>query len=248
MPESHDMRSIPERRPNVNLPKPSMNNDLDDYINWPDDISSDEDACDLDAQGGKSHMLYHETEAYSRLDDPEFTRVLGREILEPEQFSSPVREMPEIPTDPNLEAFVHEEAIKFQDTLRARRIQAYQEASVFKPVFIEPPRSESKPIGIIYLASSQTVDDPMHRGQLNIGIYVAPDYVEQRGLVNAVKQVVNEAFQNSSCHRVQAIVVDHKTKLHTWELYTSTYVSQFISVLKETTLLNPTLFSFYCPQ
>ncbi|KAF8801113.1 hypothetical protein BYT27DRAFT_7342177 [Phlegmacium glaucopus] len=226
IPESHNNRSISDRRPSVNVPNPSMGNDIDDYINWPDDVSSDEDAGDLDAQDGQSHMHYHETEVYSQLDEPEYTRVLGREILEPEQFNLPMKGIPEIPTDPNLQAFVYEEASKFQDSLRAQRIQAYQEASASRPLFINPPRSKSTPIGIIYLASSQCVDDPMHRGQLNIGVYVTPDYIEQRGLVSAVKQVVNEAFQDQSCHRVQAIVVDHKAKLHTMELYTSTGFSR----------------------
>lgn len=205
---------IPEGRP---APIPNTCNDLDDYINWPDDISSDEHSDDLHGD-----QLDHKTEGHSRLDGAEFTTVLGREIFEPEQFSSPV-EMSEIRPDPKLKAIMHEEAIKYQDILRAQRIKAYQEASASRPLFIQPPQSMSTPIGIIYLASPQTVDDPMHRGQLNIGIYVAPNYIAQPGLVRAVKEVVNEAFHDTSCHRVQAIVVDHKTKIDTLELYTSRY-------------------------
>lgn len=227
MPERRNNQSFPEDRPNFYVPNPSMGNDFDDYINWPDDIPSDEDSGDLDAQDGKFYTLNRETEVYSQLNEP---RVLGREILEPEQFNSPMREIPEIPTDPKLKEFVYEEAIKFRDTLRAQRIQAYQEASASKPLFISPPKTSSKPIGVVYLTSSQLIDDPLHRGQLNIGIYVAPDYAKQRGLVNAVKEVVNEAFRDISCHRVQAIVVEHKTKLHTMELYTSMYISIYVSL------------------
>lgn len=208
--------------PRVNPPAqiPSTSNDFDDYVNWPDDIP-DEHAQD--------DQLYHETEAYSRLDGAEFTPVLGREILEPEQFNSPVG-ISEIHPDPTPKAFMHGEAIKYQGMLRAQRIKAYQDASVFKPLFIDPPGPKSVPIGIIYLASSQNVDDPMHRGQLNIGIYVAPKYIEEPGVVQAVKKVVNEAFHDPNCHRLQAIIVDHMTKIDTLELYTARYVSRFISV------------------
>ena len=202
-------------------PAQSTSHDLDDYINWPDDISSDEYSGDLHVQG--DDQLDHETEAYSRLDGAIFAPVLGREILEPEQFSSPV-EMSEIRPDPQLKAIVHEEAIKYQGILRAQRIQAYQDVSASRPLFIQPSWPKSTPIGIIYLASSQNVADPMQRGQLNIGIYVAPNYIEQPGLVHAVKEVVNEAFHDTNCNRVQAIVVDHKTKFNTLELYTSRYV------------------------
>jgi hypothetical protein len=207
--------------PMVNPPGqiPSTSNDFDDYVNWPDDIVSDEHAQD--------DQLYHETEAYSRFDGAEFTPVLGREILEPEQFNSPVG-ISEIRPDPTLKAFVYDEAIKYQGMLRAQRIKAYQDASAFKPLFIDPPKST--PIGIIYLASSQNVDDPMHRGQLNIGIYVAPKYIAEQGVVQAIKKVVNEAFHDSNCLRLQAIIVDHMTKINTLELYTARYVSRFISV------------------
>ena len=188
-----------------------MSNNPDDYINWPDDMSSDDEVYDLNSQGGE------QTEVYSQFDEAEYTGIL-REVLEPEQFNSPVK-MHEIPTDHKLEAFVYKEAIKYRDELRAQRIQAYQQGSASKPFSMNSSRSpRSTPIGVVYLASSQSLDDPMHRGQLNIGIYVAPNYIEERGLVHAVKQVVNEAFQDASCHRVQAIIVDHKTKLHTLEL------------------------------
>lgn len=200
---------------------PSTSNDFDDCVNWPDDIPSDE--CTQDDH------LYHETEAYSRLDGVEFTPVLGREILAPEQFNSPIG-ISEIHPNPTLKAFMHEEAIKYQGMLRAQRIKTYQDASAFKPLFIDPPGPKSAPIGIIYLASSQNVDDPMQRGQLNIGIYVAPKYIEEPGVVQAVKEVVNEAFHDTNCHRVQAIIVDHMTKVDTLELYTARYVSRFISV------------------
>ena len=219
---------MPERQyiPRVNPPTliPSTSNDFDDYFNWPDDISSDEHSND--------DQLYHKTEEYSRLDRAEFTPVLGREILEPEQFNSHVG-ISEIHPDPTLKAFMHEEASKYQGMLRAQRIKAYQDASAFKPLFIDPPRPQSAPIGIIYLASSQNVDDPMHRGQLNIGIYVAPKYMEEPGVVQAVKEVVNEAFHDSNCHRLQAIVVDHMTKIDTLELYTARCAPRIISVLKK---------------
>jgi hypothetical protein len=209
--------------PMVNPPAqtPGTINDFDDYVNWPDDIQSDEHAQD--------DQLYHETEPYSRLDGAEFTPVLGQEILDPEQFNSPVG-ISEIRPDPTLKAFVHDEAIKYQGMLRAQRIKTYQDASAFKPLLIDPPSPKSTPIGIIYLASSQNVDDPMHRGQLNIGIYVAPKYIEEPGVVRAVKKVVNEAFHDPNCHRLQAIIVDHMTKINTLEFYTARYISQFISV------------------
>ena len=201
---------------------PSTSNDLDAYVNWPDDmyLPPDEHAYEYHAQ---DDQLYQETEAYSHFDGADFTPVLGREILEPEQFNSAVG-ISEIRPDPTLKAFMHEEAIKYQGMLRAQRIKAYQEASAFKPLFIDPPGPKSPPIGIIYLASSQNVDDPMQRGQLNIGIYVAPKYIEEPGLVQALKEVVNEAFLNSNCHRVKAIIVDHKTKINTLELFTARYV------------------------
>jgi RimJ/RimL family protein N-acetyltransferase len=216
MRENRNIQYTLEQRQNINVPNSSMSNDPDDYIDLVDDMSSDDD---LNSQGGE------QTEMYSQFDEAESTGTLGREILSPEQFSSPVK-MHEIPTDPKLEAFVYKEAITFRDELRAERIKAYQEASASKPPSINAPSSRSTTIGIAYLASSQNLDDPMHRGQLNIGIYVGPDYIQERGLVLAVKQVVNEAFQDASCHRVQAIIVDHETKLHTLELYTSTGFSR----------------------
>jgi RimJ/RimL family protein N-acetyltransferase len=212
-----ESQPIPEGR---GPPIPNTTNDLDDYINWPDDISSDEYPDNHHVQGDK---LDHEAEAYSRPDSAEFTTVLGREILEPEQFDSPV-EISEIHPDPELKAIMHAEALRYQGLLRAQRIKAYQEASASRPLFIQPSGPKSTPMGIIYLASSQTVDDPMHRGQLNIGIFVAPNYIEQPGLAQAVKEVVDEAFRDTSCHRVRAIVVDHKSKVDTLELYTSRYV------------------------
>lgn len=183
--------------------RPTSIHDLGDNIDWPDDIPSDECSNDPHVQGDQ---------------------------LDHGQFTSPV-EMSEIHPDPKLKAIMREEAIKYQGLLRAQRIKAYQEASASRPLFIQPSSgSQSIPIGIVYLASSQTVDDPMHRGQLNIGIYVAPNYIEQPGLVPAVKEVVNEAFQDTSCHRVQAIVVDHKTKFDTLKLYTSRYVLIYIVI------------------
>ena len=218
--ENHKIHSAPEDLPYVHAPNPSVNDSPDDYINWPDDIPSDEHPSYLHVQDGE---LDHETEAYSRFDGA--GTLLGREILKPEQFSSPVK-VPEIRTDPKLEAYMYEQAIKFRDDLRAQRIKAYQETWASKPVFTSPPKPSSyTPIGIVYMVSSQNVDDPMNRGQLNIGVYVAPNYIEQPGLDRAIKEVVNEAFQDASCHRVQAIVVDHNTKFHTLKLYASRYVS-----------------------
>lgn len=224
MRETYDVQSISDE---FDASNPSMSNDPDDYINWPEDVPSDEDPCDDPRAQGEE--LYYETEGYSRLDGAEYSTVLGREVLEPEQFNSPVGEMPDIRTDPQVDALVYQEAIKYRDNLRAQRIRSYLQTSASRPMFIPPRQQQSKPIGIIYLASSQTIDDAMHRGQLNIGIYVAPDHIEQPGLVQAVKEVINEAFQDSNCHRVQAIVVDHQTKLHTLALYTSRYINQFIS-------------------
>lgn len=203
-------------RPRLNPPDlfPSTSSDFNDLVNWPDDIPSDEHSLD--------DQFYHETDAYPRFDGAEFTPALGREILEPEQFNSPVGTS-EIRPDPILKAFMHEEAFKYQGLLRAQRIKAHQDASAFKPLYINNP--ESAPIGIIYLASSQNADDPMQRGLLNIGIYVAPTHIGEPGVVQAVKEVVNEAFQDANCQRVQAIIVDHKTKFDTLELYTARYVS-----------------------
>jgi hypothetical protein len=208
-------------RPRVNPPGPLPNtsNDCNDFVNWPDDIPSDEHALD--------DQFYHETEEYSRFDGAEFTPVLGREVLEPEQFNSPVGTS-EIRPDPILKAFMLEEALRHQGILRAQRIKAHQDASASKPLFINPPKES--PIGIIYLASSQNADDPMQRGLLNIGIYVAPKYIGEPGVVQAVKEVVNEAFQDANCQRVQAIIVDHKTKVDTLELYTARYVFRFILI------------------
>ena len=70
----------------------------------------------------------------------------------------------------------------------------------------------------------------MQRGLLNIGIYIAPTHIGEPGVVQAVKEVVNEAFQDVNCQRVQAIVVDHKTKVDTLELYTARYVSRLILI------------------
>lgn len=209
--------------PRLNAPDliPSTSNDFNDFVNWPDDIPSDDHSLD--------DQFYHETDAYSRFDGAEFTPVLGREILQPEQFNSPVGTS-EIRPDPILKAFMHEEAIKYQGILRAQRIKAHQDASAFKPLYIDNPGPKSAPIGIIYLASSQNADDPMQRGLLNIGIYIAPTHIGEPGVVQAVKEVVNEAFQDVNCQRVQAIVVDHKTKVDTLELYTARYVSRLILI------------------
>ena len=221
----HSKGKMRERQyiPRLNPPAliPSTSDEFDDYVNWPDEMPLDDHAQD--------GQLYHETEAYSRLDEAEFTPVLGREILEPEQFNSPVG-ISEIRPDPTLKAFIQTETIKYQGMLRAQRIKAYQDASAYKPLLIDPPGPKSTPIGIIYLASSQNVDDPMQRGQLNIGIYVAPKHIEEPGVVQAIKEVVNEAFHDPNCLRVQAIIVDHITKIDTLELYAARYVSGFISI------------------
>ena len=211
-------------RPRVNPPTliPSTSNDFNDFVDWSDDLPSDEHAQD--------DQLHQEVEDV-HFDGAEFSPVLGREIFTPKKFgfNGPVGTS-EIRPDPALKAFVHEEAIdiEYQGMLRAQWIKAHQDASAFKPLFINPPGPKSTPIGIIYLASSQNPDDPMQRGQLNIGIYVAPPYIEEPNLVRAVKEVVNEAFHDSNCQRLQAVIVDHKTKVDTLELYTARYVSQFI--------------------
>ncbi|KAF8157005.1 hypothetical protein B0H34DRAFT_480797 [Crassisporium funariophilum] len=248
------------------LPDMQMNDDANDLINWPEDDPADghqgnssrpdESPVDHEQTFDQSETYYYNS-SYESLGIVEPDAEFGREYLEPEVYDTPVVELPEIPIDPKMQAIIYEAAVKYQNELRARRIEEYQNASVNRPEPNPPPtpppieslpplpspppadhgiigwypsgpapRSRKTPIGLIYLTSSQTFDDPLRMGELYLGMYVTPEHRGKSYLVDAINQVVKVAFDDPECHRIQAIIVNNKDILETRSMYSSAGFSQ----------------------
>lgn len=74
-----------------------------------------------------------------------------------------------------------------------------------------PPR-RGRVIGIVYLMSSSGFDDPLHVGELNIGIILAEDARGKGHARRAIDLVASRAFDQAQCHRLQARLLGHVAK------------------------------------
>lgn len=212
---SHDQ---PETEPALlNRIQENADDDVSDLINWPDEGPSDVAA----------HRQEHDTADFPMdISSPQpWQDVLGRELLEPEVYTSPAREPVELPPDSEVQAFIYESAVKYQEELRSRTIKAYQLSkrreqmrAEAPPAAPAEPTKTTMPIGLIYLWTSQTLVDPLHMGECTLGLYIIP---EQRGkdcLVDAAIEVVELAFKDPECHRLQSIIVENPDKLYNLDL------------------------------
>ncbi|KAF8970134.1 hypothetical protein BDZ97DRAFT_127195 [Flammula alnicola] len=95
-----------------------------DYLNWPNEGSSSH--LQEKPSSSAEPMLYAPMDIHSQTEPPVFDKEFGREYLELEVYSTPLWELPDLPTDPQVQAFIYDSAIKFRDELRAERIREYQ--------------------------------------------------------------------------------------------------------------------------
>lgn len=76
-----------------------------------------------------------------------------------------------------------------------------------------PPALPTEPlVGIVYLTSSQTYADLLHVGELNIGIILEPAFRKKGYARKAIEKVLETAFADHTCHRIQAIILDSWAK------------------------------------
>ncbi|CAA7268361.1 unnamed protein product [Cyclocybe aegerita] len=206
----------------------------DDFINWPEDAPSPSHH-----QSPPATTSYATSEADESELSPshgyqpkEVDENLGREYFEPELDTRPLPAQPEIPEDEELQKVILESAHRYREELRARRVAEFEERQIRKnsgrwprprtpPASPSPLRKVSKPIGLTYLATSQYFQDPLHIGECNIGVYIAPEFRDVEGIPEAIDQVVEFAFTNKDCHRLQAIVVENEDKWHSLNLLTT---------------------------
>lgn len=99
-----------------------------------------------------------------------------------------------------------------------------------QPMFPLRPRRD-KVIGMVYLTSSQNIEDPLHVGELNIGIILAEHARGKGHARRAIELVANKAFDKAKCHRLQAILLNHVAKDRALCLFTEMYVFAFLVVL-----------------
>ncbi|KAF9482697.1 hypothetical protein BDN70DRAFT_874703 [Pholiota conissans] len=196
--------------------------DSSDLINWPDEGSSN--------PSGFYDPSDFPMDVSSPGPDPD---ELGREYLQQEVYptnrSSPIIAATELPVDPNLQAMINEAAAKYQDELRAKTIKKYQMAKLKEQKKRKnppaPPAEPTKmlaPIGLIYLWTSQTFLDPLHMGECSLGFYITPEYRGKDCLVDATSEVVDLAFKDPECRRLQSIVVENPDKLYNLDLLART--------------------------
>ncbi len=171
---------------------------------------------------------------------PRVDENFGREYLEPD--TEPVGELPSIPEDPVFKKFMKQSALKIRDQFRARTVHLYEKRKAQRAAkaarrealgdidapatTATPPQkpavtwsSTSKAIGLVYLTSSQKFADPLHMGECNIGVYIAPEYRTVENASDAINAVVEDAFRDPECHRLQAILVDHQDIIDFLSLY-----------------------------
>ncbi|EDR09523.1 uncharacterized protein LACBIDRAFT_318670 [Laccaria bicolor S238N-H82] len=67
-------------------------------------------------------------------------------------------------------------------------------------------------VGIVYLTSSQNYGDLLHVGELNIGIILEPAFRKKGYARKAIEKVLETAFADQTCHRIQAIILDSWAK------------------------------------
>lgn len=195
-----------------------------DFINWPDEGPAHEahtDAAGADAQEADYMVL----DGASPILSPHAEDGVGREHLSPEVYTSPAKEFAELKQDPHMQTLVYDSAVRLQQALREKRVKKYlaaqrrqQRARVRDPRPVGPPTTTCKPIGLIYLWTSQTFLDPLHMGECGLGVYIIPEHRGKDCLLAAVDGVVKLAFQDPNCHRLQSIIVENPDKLYTIEL------------------------------
>lgn len=215
----------------------NSNENPDNYINWPENTSADEDHAQMAEYADLSSSVepLAGLKFYTPIEPVVVDKEFGREYLQPEQYDTPAPEPPEIPTIPTMDAFIYEEAVKYRDRLRALRVAEYERKQARRaqqaarppppaPLPIIRNTTFNKPIGLIYLWTSQTFNDPLHMGECSLGFYIAPEYRKREYLVDALNKAVAVAFDDEQCHRLQSIVVENDEKLYTLELLTASYV------------------------
>ena len=212
----------------------------DDFINWPEDAASESEAPPSTTDDGATssvedfHSFGHPgiPQDFELEDFHPQPGVLGREYLQTDDSREPVPELPEIPADPILEKHIRDSAIRYRDQLRAMRVERYEEQKARKLMNkmaisarkeSPPPQivTSEKPVGLIYLATSQHVLDPLHMGECTIGAYIAPEYRTMENASDAIHAVVEHAFRDRDCHRLQAIIVDHQDKIDALTMFST---------------------------
>lgn len=180
------------------------------------------------------------------VDPPPVDPNFGREYFAPD--TEPPLQLRPIPEDPIAKQVVREAALRKMDELRAQTVHLYEKkkarlarlhtlAAQNKANGTGPAKKltcatcettapkkvtkKVKPIGLVYLTSSQNFMDPLHKGECNIGIYVAPEYRTVGRLSIALHDVIETAFRDQECHRLQAVVLDHPDVLDFLNLYAS---------------------------
>ncbi|KAJ2925097.1 hypothetical protein H1R20_g12004, partial [Candolleomyces eurysporus] len=68
------------------------------------------------------------------------------------------------------------------------------------------------PIGLLYLHSSQNVDDYLRSGELNVGVFIDEKHRGRGYGRQAIQKALQVAFEDQNCHRVQAVLVDSPYK------------------------------------
>ncbi|KJA16665.1 hypothetical protein HYPSUDRAFT_284726 [Hypholoma sublateritium FD-334 SS-4] len=197
-----------------------------DFINWPDEGPAHEASTDASSEDTQE-ADYMVLDGASPVLSPHAEDGVGREHLNPEVYTSPAKEPAELQQDPHMQTLVYESAKRFQQELREQRVKEYlasqrrqqrQRARARNPKPVEPPTTTRKPIGLIYLWTSQTFLDPLHMGECGLGVYIDPEHRGKDCLLGAVDGVVKFAFQDPNCHRLQSIIVENPDKLYTLEL------------------------------
>ncbi|KAF9457546.1 hypothetical protein BDZ94DRAFT_202162 [Collybia nuda] len=88
----------------------------------------------------------------------------------------------------------------------------WEEGPSMSTLALLPPRLREKVIGIVYLTSSLHNEDPLHVGELNIGI-ILDEQARGKGYARrAIEVVTQKAFEDAKCHRLQAILLNHVAK------------------------------------
>jgi len=183
---------------------------VDDCVNWSE---SDEEESTVPLIQQSSPKFYRAMNNPFRPALVDITGSnFGREHLESLQPNSPSHVETISPIDtagPNLDALMHDAAIRLQNELRSNRIRAHESKTT--PI----------PIGLIYLSASQNFLDPLHMGECSMGLYIDPAFRHKGAIINAINDVTEVAFNSHECHRLQSIVVDNEDKLPILELLAS---------------------------
>jgi RimJ/RimL family protein N-acetyltransferase len=84
----------------------------------------------------------------------------------------------------------------------------------------------SKIIGLVYLANSQSLNpDPLHACELNMGIIIDSHFRRCGWASQAIQRVLEEAFKDEHCTRIQAVVVDGPLKHAALNMLMKSYVT-----------------------